>query len=128
MAILDEIGARLTTLLLVDGATGWALCKAFLPASPDKVVLLSELGGLGPEQRVQLDHPEIQVRVRGERFGYAAARTRMQAIYDALHTYSGTLSGIRYASIAAVQSPIGLGFDDNERPEIVCTFRCARSR
>jgi hypothetical protein len=128
MTILDEIGAHLASLLLVDGSTGWTLCKAFLPASPDKVVLLSELGGLTPEQRVQMDHPEVQVRVRGERLGYSVARTKMQAIYSALHTYSGTLSGARYASIEAVQSPLGLGFDDNERPEIACTFRCARIR
>lgn len=129
MALLDDIGTKLTTDGLVDGTTGWTLAKAYQPDSPDTVVALYEVGGQAPQTRVGMDHPEVQVRVRGGAFGYAAAQTKIVAIKSALHTYSGTISGTRYAWVKAVHSaPIPLGYDERNRPELAYTFQIGVSR
>lgn len=127
-ALLEELDSRLTGSGLVGGATGWALFKSFLPADPDQVVVLYELPGSPPEAKVDIDRPGFQVRVRGAKMGYEAARAKAEAIYLDLHKFTGLLLGTYYVAILAAGHPALLGYDQNERPELVQTFNVTRSR
>lgn len=127
--LLDEIGQFLIDQNLVGGATGWTLAKGWMPPEPNKVVGVFEYPGEPPfAGRIEIDIPAFQIRVRAEKEDYVAARTEIEAIYLALHGYSGTLSGVYYVMITALASPLPLGRDENERPEIVQNFSAKRSR
>lgn len=126
--LLDEIGTYLTNQGVVGGATGWTLAKAYMPPSPDQVVALFETGGFAPELPVDLDRPTFQVRVRGTKMDYPGARAKIDQVVTELHKFQGTLSGVYYVMIAAMQSPMPLGYDENERPELAVNFRALRSR
>ncbi len=127
MALLDDIGAHLVSENVVDGATGWALAKGFEPPSPDKVVTLYELPGDEPDQTdgTKYDLPALQVRVRGDEFGYDAARTQLQTVFAALN--DATITG--YVYVYANQSgPISLGHDGSTRPLLTQTYVTMKQR
>lgn len=126
--LLDEIGAQLSGLGLVGGASGWTLAKGYVPPDPDHVVTLFETPGQPPEAAVDMDHVGFQVRVRGSVKEYDVARAQLESIYAALHKLTGTLSGTYYVSILASSGPLPLGEDQSERPEIVQNYLCQRSR
>lgn len=122
MSILDDIGTHLTSDGVVAGATGWALGKSYMPPDPDKIVAIFETGGGAPDQTpgTAYEFPTFQVRVRGSKFGYEAARTKIQEVVDSLN--NATVSG--YIYIYPVQSgPIVLRYDrDDNRPELAWNF------
>jgi len=127
MALLDDIGTKLTSAGVVGGATGWSLAKAFEPPTPNKVVTLYETGGGPPDQTdgTKYDLPTFQARVRGDEFGYEAARTKMEAVFDALN--DATISG--YVFVFALDSgPLSLGHDGATRPLLTLNFTTMKQR
>lgn len=130
MALLDDIATRLQTdgIGTIGASSGWAIFKAALPDGPDTAVALFETGGDAPEERYALDRPTFQVRVRGDAWGYSAARTKMQDIFAALHAQEANV-GSDYVYIYAVQSgPIQMGHDESDRPHLSLNFRVVKKR
>jgi hypothetical protein len=67
------------------------------------------------------EEPRIQAVARAAT--YSAARTKIGAIFTALHAVNNTtLSGTLYLSIEAVQSPFFLERDQSDRVKMVCNF------
>jgi hypothetical protein len=139
VALLDEIGARLSTQSVASssGVDGWLLVLSLLPDSTaiqDKVVALTETPGGPPYGRVELDRPSFQVRVRGESMengssAYTEGRAKIEQVKTELHGLTpGTYSSWYYAGIWAEQDPFFLEIDSDNRPHWICNFRALRSR
>lgn len=109
---------------------GWKLSMDVMPAEPDFVVKLGSAGGPGPREKnaagagVELARQrQVQVVVRGDRYGGAAARTKLQEVFDALHNLPRmTLGTTQVAGIRVFSDVISLGLDDNRRPELALNF------
>lgn len=126
MSIVDDVLAHLTTNSLIGGASGWTGFKDFVPPDPDKVVIISPSGGAGPEKGFALRYPNVQIRVRGEKAGYAVAQAKLEAIYQLLHAVKNeNLNSVSYAYIIATGDVLPLGQDENGRPELTRNFRSA---
>lgn len=129
MALLDDIGTHLTTAGVVGGATGWVLSKGYMPPTPDQVLAVFETPGEPPEvgkgDATVYDYPGFQVRVRGAKFGYSAARAKLQDVFDALHAREP--SGYVYV-YAAGSGPLPLGNDAQQRPELTQNYRAMAAR
>lgn len=124
MAVLDDVGALLQTQGV--GTLGTDLFLSTLPDVPDACVALYEYGG-GPPQHTlggtsaKWEEPRIQAVARATT--YSAARTKIGAIFTALHAVNNTtLSGTLYLSIEALQSPFFLEKDQSSRVKMVCNF------
>ena len=125
MAFLDDLAAKLDSAGVTGGATGWSALKSFLANDPDKVICLLETGGNPSEQgEIGYDHPTFQALVRGVAFGYAAARTKADAVVSALN--DATISGCTYVFVRHAPLPIGL--DANNRPLISLNFDAMKVR
>lgn len=126
MSILDDIGSHLVSSGVVGGSTDWALFKSYQPDYPDKTITIFDLGGDEPDQTdgVEYEFPEFKVQVRGESFGYSAARDKMVDVVNALN--NATVSG--YIFIYPLNSgvvPEEYDKADN-RPEISVEFKAMK--
>ena len=97
-----------------------------LPERPDKAIGLFETGGGRVEAGFALNAPSVQLRLRGEAHGYAAARERCKLAMQALHGREDEV-GAGTVLCQAVSPPIALGADAEERPILVVNFRLLRS-
>lgn len=121
--LLDDVISRLELAGVVGGSTGWTPFRAFVPPSPDQVIVVTETGGAEPDQTDGDKYEEVtfQVRVRGKPMDYASARAKAREVYLTLNNASlGTDYVYCYATTAA---PLPLGYDDNDRPELTWNFR-----
>lgn len=132
---LDQIKRHLAELSVVDGSTGWLCRLSDMPSTPDKVVVLYETPGDPPDVdesgAVEYDEPGLQVRVRGEVDDYAAARNKIQDVFEALHENEPTaMTGetIIVYLYATQSGPLPMGKDSNNRPELVWNFRVKKQR
>jgi hypothetical protein len=135
--LLDDVVAFLEYTGGVGDTGGWSGFKGYLPPEPDRAVAVFETPGLEPELEklgsdgVQFDRPGFQVRIRGEKHGYEAARDRMDLIFQLLHgSQIPTASGDPfYLYVHAVQSgPMPMGLDENDRPGMTWNFITMRER
>jgi len=118
--LLDDLYTYLSGQGVFDGST-WYCYKGYLPSSPDRVIQLAESGGLsidthGGENTL----PTFQALVRGQRLKYEAARTKWQAVFNALN---GSESALGYAMVWAEASAPNVFYDENERPILTVSFR-----
>lgn len=128
MSVIDDIAAHLTTAMIVGGSTGWAIYKDWIPPDPDKLVAIFPYPGANPEKGFSLRYPNFQIRVRGEAdtAGYDAMRDKLEAIRANLHAITNdTVNSVSYAFVIAISSPLSLGRDKNNRPELSLNFRTA---
>lgn len=117
MALLDE----LAVYLAAQGVAN--IQRGALMDTPDACVALIETGGLGSVHTMsggagsaKVERPGLQVLVRGAAQDYEEPRSRATSVYTALDGLANTdLSGVRYFSIFAEQSPFLVGRDDNAR-------------
>lgn len=125
---LDEIGTKLTDDGIVEGSTGWRLAKGTTMEEQDQVVTIIESPGEIPDQDAsgepEHNFPGFQLRIRGNKFGYQTARAKAQEVFDSLN--NAALSGFNY--IYADSAPFYLGYDDNNRPELVVNFSSMQER
>lgn len=137
--LLDEVVSLLTStgvaVAKLPGSTStisWTIYKSLLPDRPDTAIVLTETSGEPPYGRFDAGRPTFQVRVRGARIdrstsAYSDARAKIEEIKAALHARAAsTLYGSYYAGIWAEQDAYALGYDENNRPELVVNFRTAR--
>lgn len=122
---------------LIGGETGWGRAAGYLPDSPNQMIAVFETPGALPESKsassieTEYDEPAFQVRGRGDKFGYEALRTKMGAIYRALHgsELSPASGDPVYVFVYARQSgPFPLGLDENNRPGLTWNFTALRER
>ncbi len=128
MSALDDIIAQLVTDAVVDGSTGWGSMRSFMPDSPDKIVVVFDVGGGDVDQTQgthQFDNILFQVRVRATEQDYSAASTKMDEVFASLNNVS--ITGYTYIFANSIQ-PIPLGLDKNNRPELVMNFSAMKER
>ena len=76
MSWMEDLADHLVEEGVAGGATGWGLMIGRMPASPDQVVGLFETAGRPPETKYPVRMPNLQVRVRARKGGYADARAK----------------------------------------------------
>lgn len=106
-----------------------AITTDYRPASPDRMVTLTQYAGSTSDSGLGVDEPRVQIRVRGTS-DPAWSRQHAQAIYDALHGLARvTLPDGTYVVLAVCQGsgPAYLGQDSNDRHEHVLNVAVAVS-
>ena len=135
--LITDVLDYLVAESLIGGETGWARMASFMPPTPDKMIVVYETGGFPSESapsgsaETEYDEPTFQVRGRGDEFGYEELRTKMGAIYRALHEseLAPTSGDPVYVYVYAIQSgPFPLGLDKGSRPELTWNFKALRER
>ena len=134
MAImLAEIAAALATAGIgtLGATTGWTIRLAEIPATPDTAISLYETSGMASDfvhDGARDVNPGLQVRVRGSREGYIAAREKAEDIDDYLDGIANTTIGTHgYKWIRAVHQPAFLGLEPGtDRPQWSQNFRICR--
>lgn len=135
--LLDDVGAYLQAqgvgTLQTDLFKGGLPMDSSVAPVHDAIMALIETPGLPPvhvhnQQQASYERPSLQIVTRGEPYGYAAARLRAQAAFDALDGLANiTLGTTTYLSIQALQSPFPLPPDQAGRPIIVFNVLVAKS-
>jgi len=131
--ILDDVATYLVaqTTLTVGGTTGTLGKAIMLDTEPDTIAVLFETGGGASEYAfststgtvaVVYEQPNLQLLSRSTT--YTQARTVAETVYTTLNGLgTTTMTGTRYLSVDAVQSPFSIGRDDNERYLVSVNFR-----
>lgn len=127
MSLLTEIKAALESASVTGGATEWTAYLSYIPDSPDKAIAIYDTGGESVDQSggTKYDRPTFQLYIRGEAWGYEAARTKARDAFDALN--AAEPSGYTYL-YAVTPEPIPVRYDENNRPELSWNFRAMRER
>lgn len=129
MALFDDIQTRLSGQALVGGTTGWEAWSNWMPDSPDKVVLITEVPGPSPQDYSATDRRQFEVRTRAGKDGTAEAESKADAVFRDLHRLGDTtLNGVSYGGIRALDSPHWFRVDDSQRDEFLVTFEALRAR
>ncbi len=135
--LLEDVGTYLQTAGL--GTLGTDLFLGSLPldapnvSTQDAVIALFELPGFAPDYvhspaGVSVEHPGLQILVRGAPYDYAGARTQAQEVFIALGKISNqVLSGTYYFWCMPMHSPWHLRQDDYSRPIFSMEFRCGKA-
>ena len=105
------------------------------PATPDAIICVSGYAGQPPEwtNTLKVDHPGVQVLVRGAKDASGAARDLIETIFEALDGLTNTVlnadTGVLYQCIESTQSgPSPMGKDENGRIEYVLNFYVTKTR
>ena len=128
MPVIDDIAVKLVADVAsfgkLSGTTGNVARGISLDAEgasiPDTLVSLYDTAGIGSEftfstggTSVAFEQPGLQILSRST--SYITARDNAVLAHQVLDGFSGTLSGVRYLSIEAAQTPFLIGRDDNDR-------------
>lgn len=134
-ALLDQLEQHLIDEGIGEGATGWIIKKSFMPPGQDQAIVLFETVGGAPDivaddpsivGDTKYDLPGIQVRVRAGKFEYAIARKKIQEVFNALHAKEAAANTI--FMYGTQSSPLPMGLDSNDRPELTWNFTLMRER
>lgn len=138
MALLDDVKTVLITASVgvtdTSSEDEWAIHLGRMPDDQSQVISIVELPGGQPETVWQVDYPSFQIHVRGKPYEYDIARTKIQAVFNALHnedstTSPGTFPGTAYINVlGATSGPIALGEDEHFRPVLAWTFNVIKHR
>jgi len=119
--------------ILVDGGVGVFQTNLFLvsmPNTPDACVGVFDSPGMPPDLSYNvydLEYPSVQVRVRGDIFGYEAAWNKAKEVKDCLHGKANeTWNGTYYLLIACSAEIMFVYVDENNRPVLSVNFEIHR--
>jgi hypothetical protein len=124
--LLDAIGTKLQTDGV--GTLGTDIFLSTMPETPDAIVAVYEYAGTSPDFTMgaglyAIDHPNIQIRVRGARESYVTTAAKARAARDSLASVANTtLSGIAVARFSPNGSLNPLGMDANDRSLFTINF------
>lgn len=136
MGIVDDAQTFLRDEGIVDGSTGWPSVQRRVHDQSDRLVVLTEDGGLPPEIPAEggigsaaLGTPAVQIRIRGGPWEGTETQAKAEEILRALHgNQSLVIDGTTYRSVAAqTDEPVFMGFDDNGRPEHTVSIHMTRA-
>lgn len=123
----DTVDELATYLGSVTPSLG-LIVKRKMPATPNKVLVITDYGGAPPEHQFgspsfKFEHPGIQIRSRGEVGETEEPRIRLQKAFVELGKIQGIqLSGTLYRFVSAQQSPFILEEDTNKRTVYAVNF------
>lgn len=132
MSVVADLQSYLATVGLVDGSTGWTSVRRVMHDEADRIVALTEDGGLPAELPAAAGIGEgawgdlgVQVSVRAEQFNSDASYAKAKEILDQLHglTDANIGSGHYHRVSALTTEPVYLGLDETSRPEHSVSFR-----
>ena len=126
-SVVDTVAEHLEASGLTSG---WPVFRGYEPDDPDHAVTVLEFPGPPPDTTFLADYPSFQVRVRGLRSEYVAARDKAQDLHDAVHAQpvAGTSVSPNEALVYVVaeQQPFLVARDARER--VVFAFNCRSMR
>ncbi len=106
------------------GVSGWQIEIGAMPATPDRIIMISDTGGLDPNPKWLLDFPTIQIMIRGIVSGYLVTAREAKAVKDIILGVASftTAEGDRWVS-ANMNGDLGfIGRDENMRPMFSVNF------
>lgn len=126
MNLLDTIADKLITDGVVGGASGWDVCKNYLPNTVDGLndQVVAIYLNQGAEPHPQFVYPSISIHVRGKKFEYNVAHAKAEAVIVSLDDQ--TLTDVTYLFIST--NIFNGGVDTNERPIAIINFNAMISR
>ncbi len=105
------------------GTSGWTIEISQFPDTPDRVIMVSDTGGVEPNPKWLLDFPTVQVMVRGEVSGYLAAFREAKAVKDLLLGVPAQVLNLdRWDGITQNGDLAHIGRDKNMRPLFTLNF------
>lgn len=105
---------------------GWGIFISREPAAPSTAITLYDTGGYEPLYSTYIEHPTIQVRVRGDPGRYPQTYAKIQEIKTFLLGSDGvTVNGTTYSFWLQGDASFLL-YDENSRPIFVANFRLMR--
>lgn len=97
--------------------SGWSINVSLEPASPDTAITLYDNGGAAPHPNFTLDELDVQVRVRGDGFGYQAGYDKVQEVRQTLLGIPAqTVNGTDYRGIIMRGDINFIEYDESDRP------------
>ena len=107
-----------------NSTTGWNICFAREPKTPDQCITIFDSGGGEANPKWLLDYPSIQVRIRGAKGQYLAAWRKAKQVKDALLGLGPqSVNAHRIVSITMFSEITPIGYDENERPILTINLR-----
>lgn len=105
------------------GTSGWELHTGQMPRKPDRIISITDTGGLPANPKWLLDFPTVQVMIRGKVGDYIAAYQEGKAVKDILLGLpSQDINDDRWDSIT-LNGDLGyIGRDENDRPLFTINF------
>ncbi len=118
--LIDEILAHLAANGHPNGG------KGNLPGTPDDAFACWEYGGeqgqhVKDQSAPTIEKPRVQVIVRSK--SYDTARLKAEQIYRLLDGFSGSLVGVEYFDMRALQPPYMMDRDDLARVRFVWNMK-----
>ena len=109
-------------------STGWSIAISKEPTTPNTAITLYDAGNWAEANAKWLmDSLVVQVRVRGDVNGYLGAMTKAQEVKDTLLGLTPQVVNTNdYRGIWQQTDILSLGYDDNNRPQLVQNFRIIR--
>lgn len=108
---------------LVNSGITDTIYLTFLAAKPDKAICIMSVPGSPPDFKHNYDNPAIQIKVRGDIADNDGAEQLANQVYSYLHGIGTmTISGIFFSSVAALQNPFLLKYDEENRPVYIANF------
>lgn len=124
----EDVKDMLESSAVGAGTYGTDLFISLMPPTPNACLAVFDTGGYDPQAGYDYERPTVQVRIRGEVFGYQAAWDKAKEVSTALHgLYNETWNGARYVGIWQQGDIIFMGYDDNNRPLLSLNFRIHRA-
>ena len=135
---MNAVAVDIKDLLVAAGvgvfgaASGWGVYIAVEPVEPDTVVTVYDSGGFAPQYVMNntvkpLNHPTVQVRVRGT--SYLTANAKIQEVVTALdHKTHFNQGGTRYEAIFRMGDPMFLEKDESDRSIWTVNFHVIRKQ
>lgn len=127
--ILDDLADYLSTSGI--GTIGTDLFKGKMPSTPDAVVALFVTGSAPPDHRMATspisaatERPHVAVWTRAAR--YDSAQKTAQDVWRLLDGYGGTINGVSYLAVYALQAPFPLEEDEARRTVVACNYEVVR--
>ncbi len=96
----------------------WVIEIGTMPDTPDRIIVLTDTGGIEPNPKWLLDFPTVQVMIRGNANGYLDTFREAKAVKDLLLGIDSFTSadGDRWVSLTQNGDMAFIGRDDGMRP------------
>lgn len=111
----------------INAVSGWGIFYSIEPTSPETTITIFDTVGRASNPKFLLDHPSIQIRVRGPKQDYRLGYEKAQQIKDELLGIpSQVINGMEYIGIWMRSDIHHLDYDDEKRPRFVATYAITR--
>jgi hypothetical protein len=98
------------------GVADWAIHVSKMLNTPDRTIVVINTGGVAPNPHWLVDFPTVQIRIRGKKSDYVAARGKAQAVKDALLGITPrSINGTWYDGFFMIGDIIQIGYDESDR-------------